>query len=294
VEALTRHEIALQHNVMPWTHAVAAKAAVQARVPAVWFQHNRPHIRKIIDWYASLSPAALILANSKFTARLQQRMNPRRIQIEVLYPPAEPAARRSTDHSIIRSTLGAGPADILAVLPGRLQRWKGHDVALRALAGAVKSVPSLRLAIVGDTLFGQEPEYRGELVRLTRDLGIGDHVCFAGFHKAMDDVYLAADLVIHTSREAEPFGLVVAEALANSRPVIATGAGAIPEQIVHEQTGLLVPPDDVAALTRAVIRIGTDSNLRERLGLAAGQRGIVRAADAARRLERLYSTVLES
>jgi glycosyltransferase involved in cell wall biosynthesis len=198
------------------------------------------------------------------------------------------------DHSIIRSTLGAGPADILAVLPGRLQRWKGHDVALRALAGAVKSVPSLRLAIVGDTLFGQEPEYRGELVRLTRDLGIGDHVCFAGFHKAMDDVYLAADLVIHTSREAEPFGLVVAEALANSRPVIATGAGAIPEQIVHEQTGLLVPPDDVAALTRAVIRIGTDSNLRERLGLAAGQRGIVRAADAARRLERLYSTVLES
>jgi glycosyltransferase involved in cell wall biosynthesis len=91
----------------------------------------------------------------------------------------------------------------------------------------------------------------------------------------------------------EPFGIVVAEALAAGRPVVASAVGGIPEVVRHEAEGLLVPPGDIAALAAAFDRIARDPGLSERLAANASRRSADYAPDVVLpRLEAAYASVL--
>ena len=290
-DRLAHHQIDIQHAVMSWTHVLAGSGARKAGIRPVWFQHNRPNPLDPVDWYASLSKTDLIVANSYFVARLQQRMNLRRFPVEVVHPPVDRPTKDQRSPSI-RAELGADDTNVLAVLPGRLQRGKGQDVAVRAMAVAAARAPNLRLAVVGDALFGLERHYRAEVEELAKKTGVADRVRFLGFKRDMAAVYASADIVLQCSRNSEAFGLVVAEGLAHGRAVIASDAGGLQEQIDHERTGLLVRPDDPAALAEALARVANDTALRERLAAAATAESITTPESAAARLETLYQTVL--
>ena len=290
---LRTHGISLQHSVMAWTHALTAPAAHAAGVPAVWYQHNRAQLGSLIDWAAALSHTSLIIANSRFTARLQQRLNVLRRRIVVVYPPSvEPQPEYDIQRA--RHEIGVLPDDIVALLPARLQRWKGQDLAIRALAVASRQVPRLQLVLAGGALFGLEPGYRNDLERLAAKLDLTDRVHFTGFRNDLGALYAASDMVLHTSREPEPYGLSVAEARKHGRAIIASDAGAVPEQVTHEETGLLVPPGDPAALARAMVRLAMARELRTRLATTARAMPLVTPRTAARQLEHLYDQVLDS
>ncbi len=291
-DRLEHHQIDIQHTLMSWTHVFGGGVARRAGVRVVWFQHNRPNPLDPIDWYASLSRTDLIVANSYFVANLQRRMNLRRFPIEVVHPPVD---LPTTDHrsASIRAELGADDSIVLAVLPGRLQRGKGQDVAVRALAIAADRAPNLRLAVVGSALFGLEQGYRAEVEELAKQQGVADRIRFVGFKRDMTAVYASADIVLQCSRNPEAFGLVVAEGLAHGRVVIASDAGGLREQIDHERTGLLVQPDDPPALADALARVADDAALRERLSAGAAAKSITTPQVAASRLETLYQHVLE-
>ena len=290
-DRLAHHQIDIQHAVMSWAHVFGGGVARKAGVRVVWFQHNRPNPFDPVDWYASLSKTDLIIANSYFVACLQQRMNLRRFSVEVVHPPIDRPTRDQRSASI-RSELGADETKVLAVLAGRLQRGKGQDVAVRAMAIAADRAPNLRLAVIGDALFGLERYYRTEVEELARNSGVADRIRFVGFKRDMAVVYASADIVLQCSRNPEAFGLVVAEGLAHGRAVIASDAGGLREQIDHEGTGLLVRPDDPAALAEALVRVANDTALRERLAAAATAESSTTPESAAARLETLYQTVL--
>ncbi len=159
---------------------------------------------------------------------------------------------------------------LLAV--GRLSYFKGFDILLRALV----QVPEAGLMLVGDGECGEE------LRRLARELGIEARVNFAGRIDMDDDgtrrlqaVYAQADAFCLPSTErAESFGLVLLEAMRARLPVIASdiagsGVGFV---VRNNETGLLVPPEDVAALVAALRRIAQDADLRQRMGSAGEQR----------------------
>jgi glycosyltransferase involved in cell wall biosynthesis len=86
------------------------------------------------------------------------------------------------------------------------------------------------------------------------------------------------------------------EAMAMERPVVAYGDGGVPEVVVDGETGLLVPPGDVAALAQAVVRLVRDRPQREALGRAGRERVLARftAEAMARRVEGIYAEVLGS
>jgi glycosyltransferase involved in cell wall biosynthesis len=108
------------------------------------------------------------------------------------------------------------------------------------------------------------------LQRRAAELGLTERVLLTGPITNLAELYSAADVVVVPSW-AEPFGLVIAEAMAAGRPIVASNAGAIPELIVDNVSGLLVPPRDVTALAAGVLRLLQDRELRDRLGTAGRQ-----------------------
>jgi glycosyltransferase involved in cell wall biosynthesis len=152
---------------------------------------------------------------------------------------------------------------VAAVIPG-----KGHDVlidALNRIGGG-----GWRCTCVGS--LDRNPAFADEVRR-----SAGEHVTFTGplARDALDRSYAAADLLVLTSR-AESYGLVVTEALARGLPVVASDVGGVPQALGRApggvRPGLLVPPDDPAALATALEAWLGDADLRERLRRAAAER----------------------
>ena len=132
---------------------------------------------------------------------------------------------------------------------GRITRWKGQDVLIKALAG----LPGVHGLIVGEALFTAEDRiFREEIRKLATDLGVADRIHFVGFCRDIVPLLFRVDLVVHCSTSPEPFGRVIVEAMLAGRPVIAAKAGGALEIVKDHETGLLVEPSDSHALARAI------------------------------------------
>jgi len=143
----------------------------------------------------------------------------------------------------------------------RLEAEKGHPTLVDAWPAVVAAVPDATLLVVG------EGSRRDALEEQVRELGIADRVVFTGRRDDVPAVTAALDVAVLPSYR-EALGLSVLEAMALSRPVVASAVGGIPEMIEDEVTGLLVPPRDPAALSAAIIRLLRDHPLADMLGRA--------------------------
>lgn len=133
-----------------------------------------------------------------------------------------------------------------------LKANKRVDLLLRAFALAYEKLPTSKLKIGGDG-----PE-RKLLEELAIEIGISDRVEFLGAlsrYRVIEEMKSADVFVL--SSEYETFGVVVAEALALGKPVVATACGG-PEDIVQERDGILVPKNDANAMSKALIHLGTN------------------------------------
>ena len=171
-----------------------------------------------------------------------------------------------------RAELGVADGQVLFGSFGRLQRWKGQDVFVAAAAEVARARPDARFVVVGGSVFGLEPEYFEHLRQEAARQGLGDRIRFTGFRQDVPRLMAACDVVCHTSRVAEPFGLVIIEAMALGRAVIATRGGGPSEIVASPEDGLLVPPEDVAALAEAMIRLHDSPEKRASLGLGGADR----------------------
>ncbi|MCX6970230.1 MAG: glycosyltransferase family 4 protein [Verrucomicrobia bacterium] len=152
------------------------------------------------------------------------------------FPPGEVLAARQEFHS------GTGP---VAAVFGRIARWKGQDVLLRAAA----QIPGLKVWIVGAPFFtGDDRGYAGELRALASSPALAGRVEFLGQREDIPRLMQAADIIVHTSVAPEPFGRVVVEGMLSGKPVIASRSGG-PEEIIRDgETGWLFLPGDAASL----------------------------------------------
>lgn len=157
---------------------------------------------------------------------------------------------------------------VAAVIPG-----KGHDVLIEALA--MLDDPRWRCLCVGS--LDRDPPFADGLRRRVVDRGMDGRVRFSGPMTGAELArsYSRADLLVHPSR-AETYGMVVTEALARGLPVVAAAVGGVPEALGYgadgTRPGLLVPPDDPAALRDALAAWLGDPDLRWRLRRAARER----------------------
>jgi len=170
------------------------------------------------------------------------------------FMPAGPNELQAT-----RQRLGVATDELLFGSVGRLDRQKGLGIALQAFHRALPSLPKAKYMMLGDG-----PD-RASLSRLVEELGLHDHVGLLGYVKQPAPIIKALDVLIMPSRW-ESFGLAAAEAMAAERPVIASKVGGLQELVQENITGLLVEAGDVAGLAEAMVRLGSDAALRQRLG----------------------------
>ena len=175
---------------------------------------------------------------------------------------------------------------------GRLQREKGFDLAVAALAGLRHGGVDAELDLVG---YGED---RPRFEDLARDLGIARHVTI---HDPIDRMRVRhmmaqSSILLAPSRTREGFCLVAAEASSVGTPCIVSDVGGLPETVEHAVTGLGVPNEDPAALTRAIARILTEPGLWNRLSAGAYEQSrarfdLDRCVDS---YEAAYRDVMES
>ncbi len=189
-----------------------------------------------------------------------------------------------------RATPLLPPARVPTLLfVGRHRYYKGLDDLLRALPG----LPA-RLLVGGDG------PMRAEWQRLAQELGLGEQVRFLGDVSDVElpNLYASGDIfVLPANSRAEAFGTVILEAMAAGLPCVTTELGTGTSYVVqHEQTGLVVPPRDPAALRAALNRLLADAELRRRMG-AAGQvraRAEFTPEQLVERVQRVYEGVVGS
>lgn len=157
-----------------------------------------------------------------------------------------------------------------ATLPIKLCFIKSHQpiygphLLIEAVARARAEIPDLQLSIAG------RGEQTKELLRLVVTLELKDAVRFVGYIPN-NEIYrfLVGHHIMVMPSLQESFGVAALEAGACGRPVIATRVGGIPEIVLNNRTGLLVPPNDVEALAEAIVKLAKDEELRRAMGKAA-------------------------
>jgi glycosyltransferase involved in cell wall biosynthesis len=158
----------------------------------------------------------------------------------------------------------------LIVLLGRIERCKGHDLLLRALATTVERVPGVSAVFGGAAVSPAQRELAAELSALRDRLGLRDRVKFAGHVEPLPLLSQAATAVVPSRTEGFPN--VVLEAMSLEVPVVATAVGGIPEVIEDGRTGRLVPAEDQVALGRAIVASLEDRDGSARLARTARER----------------------
>lgn len=248
----------------------AVWAAARSGLPCLVSQRGYEWHSADTRWLARR--VTTFLADSAHVADDVARLGVARDRIRVTWAPVDVDAFRPAapgERESIRAELGIGAADVVVGVTGTLQRWKGQDVFLDAAASALREAPEALFMVVGGEAPDSDPGF-GDLLRARAAvLGIAHRVRFLGRRDDVARVLRAFDVAVHCSRSAEPFGLVVGEAMATGLAVVASGLGGPAEQIRDGETGLLASPGDTDAFALALVRLLRDPALRARLAGAA-------------------------
>ena len=238
----------------------------------------------IADRRVLRSFAAVVAVSKEVKARLlAANVLPERVTIipngintsAFLVQNARPAPEAKTSHTV--------------ALVGRLSYEKGIDLFIQAASRVLSDFPETHFRIIG------EGPDRLALEQLIRTFNIAESVSLLGRKDDMPSVYAAVDIIVSSSRQ-EGLPISLLEAMASGRAILATAVGEVPSLIQDQQTGLLVPPNDISALVAGMRALLISASLRQQLGAAAKSR--VEAEFSARHMteayRRIYSGVLHS
>jgi len=209
--------------------------------------------------------------------------------IDVVMNGVDGAQFEGVDPDAARAKL-ALPRNRLPVIAivGRISQQKGQRDFLQAARLVANRYPDALFLVVGSA---DDEELLAEMHRLASELGLGDKVRFTGHVTDMPALYAALDVLVAPSRW-EGFGLMLVEAMASGKPIVASAVGAIPE-VVGRDAGLLVPPADPPAIAAAVESLIADPARSSQMGRAGRERARKFSWEASgERLAALYERVL--
>jgi glycosyltransferase involved in cell wall biosynthesis len=267
-DIIRREKVDLVHARSRAPAWAALRAARRTNVPFVTTWHGVHEAR----WWGKkrynsvLAKGDRVIAISQYIAdRLrgdyavgpdQLRLIPRGADLTVFDPARVPGPRVQA-----LAQAWAIPDDVRVImLPGRLTPWKGQLQLIEALPLLASRAPGIDWVCVLVGPGGAQERYTKELTTRARALGIAERLRFSDACADMAAAMALADVVVVPSQRPEPFGRVVVEAQAMGRPVVVANHGAAAEIVRDGETGLLVAPNDTAALAQGIADVLTASD----------------------------------
>ena len=181
--------------------------------------------------------------------------------------------------------------EILVGTLGQLIPGKGQEVLLKAASLVSKQLPQVKFMVVGDG----NRAYREKLEELSKKLGLSETIVFTGFREDIPRIMNTLDIVVLPSTtHLEGLSRVIIEAMASSKPVIATNSGENPEAVEDGATGLLVPPEDPNRLAESILILIKDKTKRKQMGEAGRKRAekLFNIEKNVLRIEKVYEELL--
>jgi glycosyltransferase involved in cell wall biosynthesis len=261
--------------------AIAAEPALsRARYPWFWQMPDlvRPTAFNRLALRRALHRADRIVAISEATAASLRALGAAPARIDLVYCAVDAAAFRRSPAAAaeVRRELGIPSGAPVVGMFGQITRWKGWHVLVAALPAFVAAHPDVHCLLVGRPTRPLDEPYAEELKRNVAKAGLEQAVRWTGFRPDVARLMSACDIVVHASVEPEPLGVVIMEAMAAGAAVICTRGGGTEEMVTDGVTGLVVAPEDPAALGAAVLGLLAAPERRLRMAELA-------AAEAARR-----------
>jgi len=251
----------VQSNICPIADRASILAAGLAGVRQITYSQFFTAESRWLDGPLSTLVEEYLCISDAVRQQLLRATGIRADKARLVYAPFEfPSLDDERSSVALRDSLAVNGRHRLIANVGRIVPWKGQDVFLRAFASIAPDHPEARALVVGsagDNQAGQAFEV--DLRQLVSELGIEERVIFTGHRNDVEDLMHASDIVVHSSSKAEPLGRVIMEAIALQKPVIATGAGGVPEMVEDGETGSLVTPGDAASMARALDSVLTDA-----------------------------------
>ncbi|MDP2660974.1 MAG: glycosyltransferase family 4 protein [Dehalococcoidia bacterium] len=290
---LVRHEHPdVLHSNTVRGHVVSSLASLITGVPLVWTMHDRTLPGPLFRFLGRV-PRRIIFV-SRYLSDLYMSGGPNPHRGQVIPNGARPAPPQGRAEA--RRKLGLAPDCPVIVNVGRLVDGKGQDVFVQAAALVGQHRPDAVFLVVGGTNEGDpaSARYAQRLSELAHSLNLEGKAIFTGHQQDLTSYYDSADLCAYTAVGPEGFGLVVLEAMAHGKAVVASNLGAVPEIVLDGVTGRLVRPNEVVDLAKAILDLLADREALNRLG-AAGRQRVAKHFDPQegfRRIQAVYDEVL--
>jgi len=266
---IRKHDAAI---VQPNTFISAIYSVIPAaltRRPVVWYMYDILDVdlfNKLFVRFAAFGARKIICASGAVRKRLLEFGVDESKCVVIHNSILEQGSSDKPDSKSVRPSLDVPEDAPLVGIIGQITSWKGQAVFVEAAPAVLREFPSARFVIVGDTMSPHDREYKESIERLIEKEGLGGKVMLAGFRKDIPSVMGSLDIVVHASVRPDALPTVILEAMFMGKPVVATSVGGVPEIIEDGLSGLIVPPADPGALSKAVLRLLADRALRERMG----------------------------
>lgn len=266
---LRQKRVDIVHTHLFITGFMGRVAAKLAGVPIITHSLHRiayGRAEKTIERLLSTMTSAYIVDSQAVGRMLGDRYGSDPRKIHVIYNGIDPLEfDNRLSKAEARNQLGLPLGETLIGIIAHMTRGKGQGIYIEAFRQVVDRHPNTRLLLVGDG-----PECAGLKEQVGR-LQLEEKATFLGYREDLARILAASDILAHPS-EWEGFGIVLAEAMYCGIPVITTDAGGGAEVVVHNKTGLLVPPNDIDGFAEATLRLLDNPQLVTDFGKAGRKR----------------------
>lgn len=276
-QMVRERNVDLIHCVDVLSLILIARCSVGTRIPVVYnviffYEWTRLALFNLCAWFL----VDTIITNSR---AIRNDLLTRTIflarKTQVIYYGVDPHMFHrsgSAEGNAVREELRIAPGTMLVGMIARFDVWKGHLTFLKAAALIRRQRPDVQFVIVGGLLNAEIitplKKYYNDVMQCHRELDLGGTVQFLSHRNDIPEVLRGLDVFVCPS-DREPIPFTVFEAMATGIPIVAADSGGIPEQINHDENGLLFATNDHVSLAAAILRLLDAPAERDRLGAAA-------------------------
>ena len=262
VRFIKENQIDIVHTHSSVDSRVGGLAGRIARIPVVRSRHiSIPVSQSMFTWFQYMKLASKVITSGLFikdTLVQENNMIPDHI---VSIPAGADEEKYCADASLedVRHKFGLDKNEFVIGMVSVLRSWKGHNYVIESMKHLVEQTPNIRLLIVGD---GPKKD---EIQTLIGKYQLEKHVTLAGHQSDPTPFYQAMDMVILPSYAGEATSQTLPQAMLMEKPVVSTDIGGLPEVVIHNKTGLVVPPQDSESIASSILALYFNVDLRNKL-----------------------------